>query len=99
MLILNTPKLKDLASNGHRALALVVMPPFQGFVDAHAWFRRHQGKEEPGPRTEEIETFTLTVQGVTSSVVGYDPTDVDSYFRAFVEACNELEPRVGAPID
>ncbi len=81
------------------APTLVTMPPFHGFVEAHAWFRRHQGKEEPGPKTDEVETFTLTVQGVTSSVVGYHPTDVDSDFRAFVAACNELEPRVGAPIE
>ncbi|HEX8790579.1 MAG TPA: hypothetical protein VF765_06475 [Polyangiaceae bacterium] len=70
------------------------MSVFENFVEAHAWFRRHGGTEQPGPKTEEIETFTITVDGVTSSIVGHPPTDVDSYFRAFVEACNEIHPRV-----
>ncbi len=76
------------------ALALVTMHRFEGFVEAHAWFRRHGGLEEPGPKTDHIETFQLTVQGVTSSLVGYPPSDVDGYFRAFVEACNEIALRV-----
>jgi hypothetical protein len=62
--------------------------------EAYVWFQRHYGKEEPGPRTENIETFMLTVEGTTSSVVGYNPTDPNSYFRAFVEACNEIVPCV-----
>jgi hypothetical protein len=73
------------------------MHPFDGFVAAHSWFRRHSGEEQPGPKTDDIETFTLTVEGVTSSVVGFHPTDPDSYFRAFVDACNELLPHVGTP--
>lgn len=70
------------------------MFPFESFAEAHRWFRRHDGNEEPGPKTDDIETFTLTVEGVTSSIVGYHATDLDSYFAAFVEACNEIRPRV-----
>jgi len=71
------------------------MAPFERFPEAHEWFHRHAGQEEPGPKTDDIETFTLTVEGTTSSIVGYRRTDPDSYFRAFVEACNEIHPRVG----
>lgn len=67
---------------------------FQGFKEAAEWFRNHDGREEPGPKTNEIETFKLTVGGVTSSLVGYHLPDLDSYFVAFVEACNEIFPRV-----
>jgi hypothetical protein len=78
-----------------RTLAVVAMPPFEEFTEAFVWFSRHDGKEYPGPKTEDIETFTLTVGGTTSSIVGYRRTDPDSYFRAFVEACNEILPRIG----
>ena len=70
------------------------MATFEDFKEAAHWFHQHDGREEPGPRTDDIETLRLTVRGVTSSLVGYHPHDLDSYFMAFVEACNEIFPRV-----
>jgi hypothetical protein len=76
---------------------IATMPAFDDFEEASDWFHRHAGKVEPGPKADGLETFTLTVQGATSSSVGYDPTDLDSYYRAFVEACNELLSRLDSP--
>ena len=71
------------------------MPAFDDFEQASDWFHRHAGKVEPGPKVGDLDTFTLTVQGATSSSVSYHPSDLDSYYRAFVEACNELLSRPG----
>jgi hypothetical protein len=76
---------------------IATMPRFDDFEEASDWFHRHAGKVEPGPKTDDRETFTLTVQGATSSVVGYHPTDLDSYYRAFVAACNEILVRLAGP--
>ena len=73
------------------------MPRFDDFEEASEWFHRQAGRVEPGPKTDDLETFTLTVQGATSSSVGCHATDLDSYYRAFVEACNELLSRLGRP--
>jgi hypothetical protein len=73
------------------------MPAFDDFEQASDWFHRHAGKVEPGPKAGDLDTFTLTVQGATSSGVSYRPSDLDSYYRAFVEACNELLSRLGGP--
>jgi hypothetical protein len=76
---------------------IATMPRFDDFEEASEWFHRHAGRVERGAKTDDLETFTLTVQGATSSVVGYDPTDLDSYYRAFVAACNELLDRLRGP--
>lgn len=73
------------------------MPPFQDFDAASDWFHRNAGRVEPGPSADDVATFTLVVQGATSSLVGYHPTDLDSYYRAFVDACNELVGGLDAP--
>ena len=76
---------------------IATMPRFDDFEEASEWFHRHAGRVEPGPKTDDLETFTLIVRGATSSVVGYNPTDLDSYYRAFVEACDDLLSRLGCP--
>jgi hypothetical protein len=76
---------------------IATMPRFDDFEEASEWFHRHAGRVEPGPKRGDLETFTLTVQGATSSVVAYDPTDLDSYYRAFVAACNEIVARLPGP--
>jgi hypothetical protein len=76
---------------------IATMPRFDDFEEASEWFHRHAGRVEPGPKADDLETFTLTVQGATSSVVGYHPTDLDSYYRAFVAACNEILDRLPGP--
>jgi len=76
---------------------IVTMPRFDDFEEASDWFHRHAGKVEPGAKADGLETFTLTVHGVTSTVVSYHPTDLDSYYRAFVAACNELLARLPGP--
>jgi hypothetical protein len=68
------------------------MSIFEDFEKAADWFHRNAGRLD-----YEGETFTLTVRGVTSSLLGYQPTDLDSYYRAFVEACNEILSRLGTP--
>jgi hypothetical protein len=70
---------------------------FESFEEASDWFHRHAGRVDAGPQINDVETFTLTVRGVTSSILRYHPTDLDSYYRAFVEACNELLSRLGTP--
>jgi hypothetical protein len=71
------------------------MGVFDDFDVASDWFHRHAGRVDSGPLTDGVHTFTLTVCGVTSSVLRYPSTDLDAYYRAFVEACNEIASRLG----
>jgi len=73
------------------------MGVFEEFEEAADWFHRNAGRMDRGPKIDDIETFTLTVRGVTSTLLSY-PTDLDSYYRAFVEACNELLSRLETPV-
>jgi len=71
------------------------MGAFDDFEAASDWFHRHAGRIDSGPPIDGVDTFTLTVGGVTSSILRYRSTDLDSYYRAFVEACNEIVSLLG----
>lgn len=64
--------------------------PFANYVEALGWFQMNNGKEVPGPKDDDTETFTLTVGGTTSSIYRYYRLDVSAYCKAFTDACNEL---------